>query len=78
MKDLETLLLMMSRDKGPSLGAWISSIAFVIPGFLGFIIAGIITGEVLWLLIGGAGTVMSGIPLIILIIINIHRNKPRW
>ncbi|MDR2558075.1 MAG: hypothetical protein LBC86_00810 [Oscillospiraceae bacterium] len=47
MKDLETLLLMMSRDKGPSLGAWISSAAVLLFLGIGFLIVAAITGDVI-------------------------------
>ena len=77
---MKTFLMMLAMSRGHKAGMAmrIGSVAFVLLIGLLIVLAGVISGEALWLMIGGIWTAMSAITLAILIAYNIRKNTPRW
>ena len=72
------MMLAMSRGREAGMALRIGSVAFVLLVSLLIVLAGVITGELLWLVLGGIWTVIFGIVLVIMIVYNIRKNTPRW
>ena len=77
MKNL-MMLFALNRGYKASMPLKIISMVFIILCAVAIVIAGVITGEALWLWLGLIWTIMFVIALVILIICNIRRNTTRW
>ncbi len=68
----------MNRGHKPTMGSRIAGMCFLLFFALAVLFAGVITREKLWLLLGAIWTIIDAAILATLIIINVHRNRPRW
>ena len=80
MKTLNTIILGLAASRGRHVttSARIGAMIFSLVCGLGLLIAGLITWNGFLVYLGGILTTLSVIALVILIIINIRRNRPRW
>lgn len=79
--NLKEILMFAAMNRGQKITASvvIQSAVVVLLLNLGVVLIGAIRRELIWVVLGGPGVIISIIILIIAIIINIHKNSPpRW